>query len=66
MLSFENLQQGHTYFMRNHGEELIFVVIEILANSDCIVKSKETLEVFHLSDITRYGMSSDYTLHEAE
>ncbi len=65
MLSIENLQQGHTYFIRNHGEEIAFVVIEILAN-DCIVKSTETLEVFNLSDITRYGKGGDYELHEVE
>ena len=64
MLSFKNLQKGHTYYLRNYGEETIFDVIEILENGDCIVKHTETLEIFHINDLTRYGKGPDYELHE--
>jgi hypothetical protein len=64
MLSFKNLQKGQKYYMRNYGEETTFVVVEILENGDCIVKHTETLEIFHLHDLTRYGKGTDYELHE--
>ncbi len=64
MFSFKNLQKGQMYYLRNYGEETTFVVVEILENGDCIVKHTETLEIFHLYDLIRYGKGSDYELHE--
>ncbi len=64
MLTFENLQQGHKYFLRNYSEESRFEVLEILNDTDCIVKHLETLEVFHLADLVQFGISKNYEIRE--
>ena len=64
MLSFENLQQGHKYFLRNYSEVSRFEVLEILNDKDCIVKHLETLEVFHLADLVQFGIGEDFEIHE--
>jgi len=63
VLSFENLQTGHKYFLRNYGEETSFVIMDIL-NGDCLVKHLETLELFNLSELVQFGKGEDYELME--
>ena len=64
MLSFDNLQTGHKYFLRNYGEESSFTIMDILMNGDCLAKHLETLELFHLSDLVQFGKGADYELRE--
>ena len=63
-LSLSSLQTGHTYRIRNYGEEIEFVVIDIRADRDIEAKHLQTLERFLLSEITRYGKGPDYDLRE--
>ncbi|MCH7512942.1 MAG: hypothetical protein IH947_03215 [Bacteroidetes bacterium] len=63
-LSFDNLQTGHKYFLRNYGEETHFVVLDILDDGDLKVKHLETLEIFMLSELVRYGRGDDYDLFD--
>lgn len=64
MLSFDNLQTGHSYVLRNFGEEICFMVMDKISESECIVKQLDTLETFPLSDLVKYGKGADYELHE--
>ncbi len=63
-LSFDNLQTGHNYFLRNYGEETSFVVLDILDDGNLKVKHLETLEIFMLHELIRYGRGNDYDLFE--
>ena len=65
-ISFKNLQTGHKYLLRNYGEEVKFVVLEILGNNECSVKHLETLEIFMLSDLIKYGKGPDYDINEID
>ncbi len=63
-LSLENLQTGHKYFIRNYGDEIEFEVLDVKPNGDHKVRHLHTLEVFSISEITRYGLGDDYDLDE--
>ena len=63
-LSFDNLQTGHNYFLRNYGEEASFVVLDILDDGNLKVKHLETLEIFKLHELIRYGRGNYYELFE--
>ncbi len=65
-LSFANLQTGHKYLLRNYGEDVKFVILEILGNNECSVKHLETLEIFMLSDLIKYGKGPDYEINEID
>ena len=64
MITFENLQQGHRYYLKNYSEETKFEIVEILSKTNCIAKHLDTLEVFQLTDLIQFGIGDDYELHE--
>ena len=64
MLSFDNLQKGHTYRLVNYGDKVVFQVMEKLNENDWVIKQRDTLEVYHLSDLTKFGKGVDYELVE--
>ena len=63
-LALSSLQTGHTYRIRNYGEDIEFEVIDIRADADIEVKHLQTLEKFLISEITKYGKGADYDLRE--
>lgn len=65
-IAINNLRVGHTYYIRNFGEEKYFVLESITPDDRYIVKDMETLEIFDLEEITRFGLGKDYELLECE
>ena len=65
MLSINNLRKGSQYEITNYGEVILFEVMEFV-NNDIKVKNIDTLEIFFLSDIIRYGKGKDYQLIDLE
>ena len=63
-LSLDNLQTGRKYLMRNYGEEVEFKVLDVRPHGDHKVRHLHTLEVFSISELTRYGKGDDYDLEE--
>ena len=59
-----DLQTGHSYIIRNYGEEVEFEVVDIRADGDIKARHLHTLEIFLLSEITRYGKGKDFDLQE--
>ena len=63
-LALSSLQTGHTYLIRNYDEVVEFQVVDIQADGDIKARHLHTLEIFLLSEITRYGKGKDYDLQE--
>jgi hypothetical protein len=63
-LAWSSLQTGHLYNIRNYGEEVEFEVVDIKADGDIMARHRHTLEIFLLSEITRYGKGKDFDLQE--
>ncbi len=62
--SFNTIRVGYRYKLVNYGETVIFEVLEILSNDDCKIRSVDTLEVYRLSDLVRYGKGQDFEFAE--
>jgi len=43
-----------------------FVVLDVKGNGDFKLKDLNTLEIFHLNDVIRYGKGKDFDLYEYE
>lgn len=65
MLSITNLRKGSRYEITNYGDNIQFEVIEFV-EKEIKVKNIDTLEVFFLEDIVRYGKGKDYQLIDLE
>jgi len=65
-LALSSIQTGHSYTIRNYGEEVEFEVIDIRGDGDIKAKHLHTREIFLLSEITRYGKGKDYDLQELD
>lgn len=63
-LSLDVLRTGKKYRLTNFGETHEFVIENVLANGDFVVKDLLTLERYHLKELTRYGKGKDYYLEE--
>lgn len=63
-ISFSNLQTGHTYRIQNYDEVIEFVVVDLQPDGDIRAKHLQTLEIFHLSEIIKYGKGKNYDLVE--
>jgi hypothetical protein len=62
--SFDTLRVGHKYEMTNLGIKVGFVVLDRREDHDFLVKNLETLEIFSLTDLVKYGIGKDYDIYE--
>ena len=62
--SFDTFRTGRRYRVQNYGEVYKFEVLDIMEGGDCKLKDLDTLEIFYLNDITRYGKSDDFDIDE--
>ncbi len=62
--SFNNIRVGKAFRLINYGEQFEFVVEEIYADDDCLLKDLNTLEHYNLSDLINYGRGEDFDIHE--
>jgi len=58
--SFNTIRVGKRYKLINYGETTVFEVLEIIDDNDCIVKTIDTMETFHLNDLVKFGKGSDF------
>ena len=62
--SFNIIRTGKRYRLVNYGEVHEFEIIEILSDEDCIIRSLDTLELYHLAELIRYGKGEDFDFEE--
>jgi hypothetical protein len=48
----------------NYGETHDFEALEIINDNDCIIRSIDTLEKYHLSDLIKFGKGKDFEFEE--
>jgi hypothetical protein len=63
-MSFDNIRVGKKYWLRNYGEKTEFQVQKSLGGNDFILKDLNSLEVYRLSDLVKYGKGKDFELDE--
>ena len=63
-MSFDNLRVGKHYRMSNYGEVSAFEVMEVLEESDFIVRDLLSLDTYRLSKLVEYGTSDDFDIEE--
>lgn len=63
-MSYSSLRAGKKYWALNFGDRYEFEILEVLHPQDFKIKDINTLEIFHLSDIVRYGMGPDFEIRE--
>ena len=62
--SFNTIRVGMRYKLLNHGETTIFEVLEILSDTDCVIRSIDTLEKYNLNDLIKFGLGKDFEFDE--
>ncbi|WPP52737.1 hypothetical protein [Catalinimonas niigatensis] len=63
-ISFDNIRIGKKYFLSNYGEESEFEVLEWLGDEDYKLKDLNSLEIYTLNDLIKYGKSEDFDIYE--
>ena len=63
-MSFSNRRMRKKYFLTNYGEESRFEVLEWLGADNYKLKDLESLEIYTLDDLIKYGKSGDFDIHE--
>lgn len=63
-ISFDNIRIGKKYFLSNYGEESEFEVLEWLGDENYKLKDLNSLEIYTLNDLIKYGKSNDFDIYE--
>ncbi len=63
-IAIANLRVGHRYFLINLGDRYEFQVIKNLNGKDFQLKDLISLEVYKISDLTRFGIGKDFEIRE--
>ncbi len=63
-LSFSSLRVGKKYWAVNYGERFEFELHEIVNHKEFKLKDLHTLEIYYMSDITRFGTGEDFEIRE--
>lgn len=63
-LSYNSLRAGNKYYLINFRERYEFEILEVLYPEDFVLKDVNTLELYKLSDLTRYGKGPDFEIRE--
>lgn len=62
-IAYSSLRAGKRYRLTNHGETFDFTITDI-SSSDFTLKDIHTLEIYQMSDLTRYGKGADFSIWE--
>jgi hypothetical protein len=65
-MSFDNIRVGEVYFLQNFGEKSVFEVLEVMPDGDYRVKDIDSLEIFFVKDLIKYGKGNDYAFGEVK
>ncbi|MCC5938785.1 MAG: hypothetical protein JJU34_16005 [Lunatimonas sp.] len=63
-LALDNLRVGRAYRLVNYGEERTLKVLEKISATNFRVKDLDTLELYELEELLRWGKGRDYDLDE--
>lgn len=63
-ISLDNLRRGKKYKLTNYGETFEFQVMEIAEENVYRVKDLNTLDLFLLHELYKYGKGRDFDLEE--
>ncbi|GAA4427473.1 hypothetical protein GCM10023188_10580 [Pontibacter saemangeumensis] len=63
-ISMDNLRRGKKYRLTNYGESFDFQVVEMPEDGIYRVKDLNTLDIYLLHDLVRYGKGRDFDLEE--
>jgi len=63
-ISTDTIRTGKKYRLINFGEKSDFEILEILINGDFKVKDLNSLEVYLMNDLVKYGKGVDFDLFE--
>ena len=63
-ISFSSLRLGRKYWLKNHGEEYKFEIMEILYPLDFVLKDILTLEKYKMSELVQFGKGNDFEIRE--
>jgi len=63
-IAFNNIRIGKKYYLTNYGEEATFEVLEWLGGDDYKLKDLESLEIYTINDLVKYGKSQDFDIYE--
>ena len=63
-LSFDVLRTAKKYRLVNYGERHEFIIEDILADGDFMVKDIHTLERYRLKDLIKFGKGKDFEIRE--
>jgi hypothetical protein len=63
-ISFNSIRIGKKYYLTNYGEESSFEVLEWLGGDNYKLKDLESLEIYNLNDLIKYGKSEDFDIYE--
>lgn len=63
-ISMDNLRRGKKYRLTNYGESFEFQVVEMPEEGAYKVKDLNTLDIYLLHDLVKYGKGQDFDLDE--
>jgi hypothetical protein len=63
-LSFDNLRKGKKYYLSNYGETFEFQVVDMPEDGVYRVKDLNTLDIYLLHDLLKYGKGKDFDMDE--
>lgn len=63
-LALDNIRVGRVYRLVNFGETRLLQVLERLGFENYKVKDLDTLELYELEELLRWGRGKDYDLEE--
>ncbi len=65
-ISIETVRVGKKYYLKNYREYHEFMVLRATGRNDFLCKDLISLENFKLSELTAYGIGSDYEFFELD
>ncbi|QDH79933.1 hypothetical protein FKX85_13185 [Echinicola soli] len=63
-IALDNLRVGRVYYLTNYGENRHLEVMERIGRDNFQVKDLDTLEIYELDELLRWGIGKDYDLDE--
>ncbi|MEP1094855.1 MAG: hypothetical protein ABJG78_07070 [Cyclobacteriaceae bacterium] len=63
-LAFTSMRVGESYKLINYGETSEFRLVEVLNRYDYRLQDIHTMELYNMSDLTKFGKGGDFELRE--
>ncbi len=63
-IALDNLRVGRVYYFVNYGEKRNLEVLDRIGRNNFKVKDLDTLEVYEMEELLRWGVGKDFDLDE--